>query len=172
MFLSRIEGFRSENELAQESTNPQRTRFFRALPYYFGCVVVIVGGFLRVVQAQHPSAMDWLLPALGCWLLFCMWFGKHSRVNERLERTGFLLLIFGPLVAAYVLANGYDEAMSDLSLLRGDHRVIHSTGVVEENAQLLRTTSKGVLILRIPTREVSFLTYQSFKRIDRIGSSQ
>ena len=82
------------------------------------------------------------------------------------------LFFYGPLVAALIIADGYDEAVSDLALPRGEYRIVHSTDLVEDDVQLLRATSKGVLILRVPTRDVSFLTYQSFKSIDRIGASQ
>ena len=91
---------------------------------------------------------------------------------DRLVKPWRLLLIYGPLVAAFIIADGYDEASGDLASERGEYRIVHSTGLVEADVQLLRATSKGVLILRLPTRDVSFLTYPSFNRIDRIGSSQ
>ena len=55
---------------------------------------------------------------------------------------------------------------------RGEYRIVHSTGLVEDNIQLLRALSQGVLILRVPTRDISFVAYGSFKSIDKIGSSQ
>ena len=54
----------------------------------------------------------------------------------------------------------------------GEYRIVHSDGVVEDDVQLLRATSKGVLVLRAPSRDVSFVNYESFKRIDRIGPSE
>ena len=71
--------------------------------------------------------------------------------------------MYGPLVAAFIILHGHDEAVIDLALQRGEYRIVHSTGLVEDDVQLLRALSKGVLILRVPTRDVSFLPYQSFK---------
>ena len=172
MFLSRTEGFQSEEELAQGFSKPRAIRFFRALPYRLGLAGMIVGGFLYAARADNPTAMKWLPFFVGCWIVFSKWFVRHPRVYYKLARTGRLLLFFGPAVAAYVLADGYDEASSDLVLPRGEYRIVHSTGLVEDNVQLLRALSQGVLILRVPTRDVSFLTYGSFKSIDKIGSSQ
>ena len=170
MSMSRTEEFQSEEEIAKKSSNPRRIRFLRTLPYYFGVTVMIVGGFFRVIYVDNPSAMNWLLPVSGCWIVFCMWFANHPRVIARLAKTGRLLLFMGPPLVGYIVGSGYDEAVDDLSLPRGEYRVVYSTDFFEDDIQLLRTTSKGVLVLHVRTRTVTFLTYQAFERIEHIKS--
>lgn len=115
--------------------------------------------------------MFWLLPGGECWILFSMWFRRHPHVR-RLAGTWHQLLIYGPLVAAFIIARGHDEAVRDMAVPSGEYRIVHSDGVVEDDVRLLRATSKGVLVLRVPSRDVSFVNYESFKRIDRIGPSE
>ena len=172
MFLSRTEGFQSEEEIAQRSPNPQRTRFFRDLPYYLALTLMIAGGFFYVARVDNPTAQNWVIPSMGCWIVFFRWFVRHPHVYDRLAKTGRWLLLLGPMAVALIMADGYDDAQGDLALPRGEYRIVHSADLVEDDIQLLRATSKGILILRVPTRDVSFLTYQSFKSIDRPGSSQ
>lgn len=172
MFLLRTEGFQSEEALAERSSTPPRTIVRRALPGLFFLAVTVVGGSLHLALGDNHTAKDWLMPAFGCWMVFSTWFSIHPHVHDRLAKTGRRLVQFGPMVAALIIADGYDEARKDLTLPRGEYRIVHSTGLVEDDIQLLRATSEGVLILRVPTRDVSFLTYRSFKHIDRIGSSQ
>ena len=117
--------------------------------------------------------MFWLLPGGECWILFSRWFSRHPHVRSwGLASTWHQLLIYGPLVAAFIIARGHDEAVLDMAVPSGEYRIVHSTGVVEDDVQLLRATSKGVLVLRVPSRDVSFFNYESFNRIDRIGSSE
>ena len=134
--------------------------------------VMIVGGFLHMALADNPTAKDWIMPAFGCWIVFSLWFSRHPHVYDRLGKTGRRLLLFGPFIAALIITDGYDEAQGDLALPHGEYRIVHSTGLVEDDVQLLRALSQGVFILRVPNQDVSFLTYGSFKRIDRVGSSQ
>ncbi len=176
MFLSRTEGFQSEEEIAQSSPNPKRTMFLRALPWRTLSVLMIVGGVLKTATlvwlVLNPTAMDWVTSVGLFWIVFSGWFTRHPLIFDRLKSTGRVLLVLGPFGAASIIAGGYDEAQGVLALPHGEYRIVHSDGLVEDDVQLLRAVSKGVLILRVPTRDVSFLTYPSFNRIDRIGSSQ
>ena len=172
MLTSRVEGFQTEKQLIQNSPNPRLTNFLRVGGRYLGIAGVIGGGFWYVAQAHNPLAKAWVFPVAGCWTVFSVWFFSHPRVYHGLAKTGRRLLIFGPFLAALVITDGYDEAQGDLELPHGEYRIVHSNGKVEDDVQLLRTTSNGILILRVSTRDVSFLTYPSFNRIDRIGSSQ
>ena len=99
-------------------------------------------------------------------------FVRHPVVSARLSIIGRLGLQAGPVVAAMIFLTGHWEAEGDLALSTGEYRIVHATGEVEDNVQLLRTTSKGILFLQLPARNVSFLTYSSFVRIDRVDSSQ
>ena len=176
MFLSRTEGFQSEKEIAQSSPNPQRTMYLRALSLRILPVVMIVVGVSNTASlvwlADNPTAKDWVISTFMFWMAFSVWFARHPLLVDRLKITGVLLLVLGPFGAASIIAGGYDEAQGVLALPHGEYRIVHSDGLVEDDVQLLRAVSKGVLILRVPTRDVSFFTYQSFKRIDRIGTSQ
>ena len=167
MFLSRQEGFRSEKVIVQKSPMPRFTRFFRFLPGLLFLTAVVGGGTARLLLTESHTAKEWLIPVGGCWMLFAAWFCSHPYVHARLRRTGRRLLLFGPFVAALVLAHGYDEALDDLALPHGEYRVVHSDNSVEDNIQLLRVTSPGILVLQVATRSVSFLSYESFKSIER-----
>ena len=167
MFLSRLEGFRSEEDIIQKSPMPWFTRFFRVLPGLLFLAAAVGGGSARLLLTENHRATDWLVPIGGCWIVFSTWFFSHPYMHAKLARKGRRLLLYGPIVAALVLAHGYDEALDDLALPQGEYRVVHSDDSVEVNVQLLRATSPGILILRVPSRSVSFLSYESFKRIER-----
>ena len=125
------------------------------------------------VRTGGNFAWPWLLPGGACWIIFSSWFNRHPHVRYyRPARTWAPLLVFGPVVIACILATGRDQAVRDLALQRGEYRIVHSTDLVEDDVQLLRATSKGVLILRVATRDISFFTYGSFKSIDKIGHPQ
>ena len=132
---------------------------------------MIVGGFVAAVSTEKPEAAKWLWPLNGCWIAFIGWFIRHPDMHSRLTRAGRLALMYSPFLMGYSFAHGYDAAVHDLAMPRGEYRIVHSTNLVEDNIQLLRATSKGVLILRLPAKDVSFLTYQSFKRIDWTGAA-
>ena len=130
------------------------------------------GQYMQVRTGLNPATSLMYLSA-GCWGLFVLWFFTHPPERyARLGRRIAFLLFCGPVVFAWIVAGGYDEAILDLALERGEYRIVRSNGLVEDDVQLLRALSQGVLILRVPTRDVSFLTYGSFKSIDKIGSSQ
>ena len=91
--------------------------------------------------------------------MFFRWFNDRLHMEDRLTKT---LKLFVPMYAAVIIAGGYDEALDDLTRPSGEYRIVNSNGEVEDNVQLLRATSNGILILRVPTRDISFLTYPSF----------
>ena len=129
--------------------------------------------WVRHVRLGGDFFLHWIIPGMLCWMWFSTWFSRHPHVRfYRLARTWHQLLMWGPLVIVFIIASGHDQAVIDLARQRGEYRIVHSTGLVEDDVQLLRALSQGVLILRVPTRDVSFLTYGSFKSIDRVGSSQ
>lgn len=70
MFTSRIEGFRSEEEIAEASSNPERTFFWRALPYRIALPMAIVGGLIKALYEDNPKALDWFLPLNGLWIIW------------------------------------------------------------------------------------------------------
>ena len=172
MFLSRTEGFRSEEEIIQGSRTPMRTVLWRALP----ALLVFGGSTVRLAVLlfldSELRALDWLIPAYGCWMVFFTWFSAHPHMENSLTQNGKKVLLFGPFFAALIIFSGYDEARDDLALSRGEYRIVNSNGEVEDDVQLLRATSNGILILRVPTGNISFWTYSSFNRIEPVSASQ
>ena len=149
----------------------------RRLEGYLGLTSILLASFLMAwafhVKTGGNFVSPWLIPGTACWVLFSCWFSRHPHVRfYKLSRTWDRLLMVGPLAIAVIIGFGRDQAVSDLAMQRGEYRIVHSTGLVEDNIQLLRALSQGVLILRVSTRDISFLTYGSFKSIDKIGSSQ
>ena len=171
MFTSRTEGFQSEKELAEASPNPDRTYFLRALPHWLLLLSMIVGGFIFAVSNPSFTAIRWFPFLSGCWIVFIVWFFRHPQMQEWLPRTGRLAIMFIPFWMIFSFLHGYDEALRHLALSRGEYRIIHSNGRTEDNVHLLRATFKGILILRLPDKDVSFLSYDSFKQIDWTGAS-
>ncbi len=125
-----------------------------------------------MIWADSPTTTGWIFFAMGCWMLFSPWLVGRTMVSVKLSTAGALGLQLGPLLAAVFFLNGYSEATRDLALQSGEYRIVYTTGEAENNIQLLRTTSKGILVLQVPSQEVSFLTYSSFDRIDREPLSQ
>ena len=156
---------------------PDEEKKSRRLEGYLVLTLILLASFLMAwvlhVRTGGNFVSPWLIPGTACWVLFSCWFSRHPHVRfYKLARTWDRLLMVGPLVIAVIIGLGRDQAVSDLAMQRGEYRIVHSTGLVEDDVQLLRALSQGVLILRVPTRDVSFLTYGSFKSIDRVGSSQ
>lgn len=171
MITSRIEGFRSEEEIVERSPNPRRMYFLRTLPQKLILPIICAGGLIKVVYGDNLKAMDWIIPLNAGWMIFTIWFCRHPNVKDRLQAPGHLLLMLVPFWMMFSFGHGYDEALRHLELLRGEYRIVQSNDLVEDNVHLLRATSKGILVLRLPNKEVSFLTYNSFKRIDWTGTS-
>ena len=169
MLTSRIEGFRSEEEIAEASSNPRRTSYLRILPYRIGLLLLIVGGFINAVYKENPQPIDWFLPLGAVWICFTIWYFRHP--NNRLTPAVRLVLVFVPFWGGFSFVHGYDEALKHLALSRGEYRIVQSNDLTEDNVHLLRATSKGILVLRLATKDVSFLTYDSFKRIDWTATS-
>ena len=141
----------------------------------FTVMLVALFGMAGVLHVRTGGnfAWPWLFPGGACWVIFASWFNRHPHVRYyRLARTWAPLLVYAPVVIAIIIVLGRDQAVSDLAQQRGEYRIVHSTDLVEDDVQLLRATSKGVLILRVATRDISFFTYGSFKSIDKIGYPQ
>ena len=134
---------------------------------------IFLSWFIYVKTGFNPATSLIFPWALECWGLFMVWFFTHPPGRyDRLGRKISFPLFCGPLVFAWIVAGGYDEAFADLALERGGYRIVRSNGLVEDDVQLLRATSNGVLILRVPTQDISFLTYGSFNRIEQVAPSQ
>ena len=144
MILSRIEGFRSEEEIAEASSNPRRTFYLRILPYRIGLLLVIVGGFIRAAYEESPQAMDWCVPLGGVWICFTIWFFRHP--NNRLTPAARIVLMFVPFWGIISFGHGFDEALGHLALSRGEYRIVQSNDLTEDNVHLLRATSKSLFL--------------------------
>lgn len=163
----------TDEEIAQR---PRRLKGFWGITLFI--VILFLMGLTIYVMTEYvmtdgKSASIWIIPGMTCWMVFIVWFSTHPLTRAYGPSSEWLaLLIAGPMLVAFIFVNGHDKAVTDLMLPRGEYRIVHSTGEVEDDVQLLRATSVGVLVLRVSTRDVSFLTYGSFNRIDQIGSSK
>lgn len=171
MVTARIEGFQSEDEIVQRATNPARTAFYRALPYNLFLAISILGGFAFFVFYE-PTYWHIMMFGSGIWIVFFLWFSRHPRIHSSLTRPVRLLLSFGPMFVFWAIGDGYKDAMRDLTIPYGEYRIVHKDGEIEENAQLLRVTSEGIIFLRVDNNQVSFLAYPALKRIDRVKLSE
>ena len=150
---------------------PRRLKGFWGITLFI--VILFLMGLSIYVMTDGKSAAIWVAPGSTCWMVFIVWFSTHPLTRAYGPSSEWLaLLISGPMLVAFIFVNGHDKAVTDLMLPRGEYRIVHSTGEVEDDVQLLRAISVGVLVLRVSTRDVSFLTYGSFNRIDRIAPSQ
>lgn len=172
MFLSRVEGFRSEEEIIETSPIPKFTRIFRMSPAYMIMIVFVIGGLWQLFAVDKIKALNVMLPVLGIYWAFCMWFVRHPVSYETLGIAGRRLIFWVPVISLLILSHGYDTASADLAISRGEYRVVYSTGEKEGDIHLLRSIGAGVLILRVSTKEISFLPHHSYDRIDRISSSE
>ena len=171
MFISRLEGFRSEEEIIEGAPNPRRMYLLRTLPYNLALPMIFVGGLVRAAYDDNPKATDWIIPLNAGWIMFAIWFCQHPNVRHKLPAPWRLMLMLIPFWIMFSFGHGYDEALRHFELSRGEYRIIQSNDLIEDNVHLLRATSKGILVLRLPKKEISFFTYDSFKRIDWTGDS-
>ena len=171
MFTSRIEGFRSEEEIIEGASNPRRMYLLRTHPYKVVLPIICVGGLIKAAYDGNSTATDWILPLSVGWISFTFWFFQHPNFKNRLPSPGRLLIILVPFWTMFSFSHGYDEASRHLELSRGEYRIVQSNDMIDNNVHLLRATSKGILVLRLPNKYISFLTYDSFKRIDWTGTS-
>lgn len=161
------EGSRKPND-EEIAERPRRLKGFWGITLFI--VTLFLMGLIMYVMTDGKSALIWVVPSMACWLVFTVWLSTHPLTRAYGPSSEWLsLLIAGPMLVAFIFVNGHDKAVNDLTLQSGEYRIVHSTGEVEDDVQLLRTTSKGVIVLRVSTREISFVTYESFNRIDRIG---
>ena len=132
-------------------------------------------GFIKSPSSEHSTILFWVFPSCLLWLMLVSWFLRSPLFMDKLTtKRWFVLsgaLTFIPLFVGLFFAIGVYQASVDLSFTRGNYRVVYLNDVVEDNVRLLKATSKGILILRLPGKEISFLNYHSFKRIDWTGAS-
>ena len=158
----------TDEEIAQR---PRRLKGFWGITLFI--VILFLMGLTMYVMTDGKSALIWVVPGMTCWMVFIVWSSTHPLTRAYGPSSEWqALLLAGPMLVTFIFVHGHDKAVTDLMLPRGEYRIVHSTGEVEDDVQLLRATSVGVLVLRVSTRDVSFLTYGSFNRIDRIGSSK
>ena len=173
MVVLRIEfRYRYEEKIVQRVPTPMRPWFDsrELLPasMLFGFFAASVLNVLVLSSDSELGAIEWLFLAYGCWIVFFTWF-SHPYMEDRQTKK---VTLFVPFIAAFSIVSGYDEARDDLARPSGEYRIVNSNGEVEDDVQLLRATSNGILILRVPTRDISFLTYASFNRMERVAPSQ
>ena len=103
-----------------------------------GVPLIFIGWFIYVRTGFNPATSLIFPWALECWGLFMIWFFTHPPERyDRLGRKISFLLFCGPLVFAWIVAGGYDEAAFDLASERGGYRIVRSNGLVEDDVQLL-----------------------------------
>lgn len=104
----RIEGFRSEEELAQGTRNPERTRRFRQGPHKAMTIlicIIIVTQFLFV----RSDSSWYVIFGLG-WGLAASGAVRHERVRPLLTTGSALAIVLIPFAAASIGYQGYLSA--------------------------------------------------------------
>lgn len=166
LVLSRAEGFGVDAKGSDSSWPHWIHKPITYLLYSIAGMTVIVAIGRIVFVVDNPTIAEWIFLGMGCWLALSLWFLQHPLASELLSDAVQIGVIFGPIVASSFYFNGHSAALEDLAHPSGEYRIVHTTGEIEDDVQLLRPTSKGVIILRVAVREMSFLTYSSFDRID------
>ena len=142
------------------------SRFQGLAPYIIGGTAVSAAIAQCALTADMPSVGEWALFGTGCWLILSYWFVSQPDVSAMMPLLAQIATISAGQFIAVTIMLGHSAAIKDLARPSGEHRLVYATGEVEDNVQLLRATSNGILVLRIEAREVSFLTYSSFDRVD------
>ena len=139
----------------------------------------VILNFITLPTLEHHNALSTILLSAASffvlWPIFVGWLLRGSIFLNGLTEKGRLMLngvlTLVPLLMGLFFMIGAYKASTDLSFTRGNYQVVYLNDVVEDNIRLLKSTSKGILILRLPGKEISFLNYHSFKRIDWTGAS-
>ena len=163
-------------ESASKRSSLRRRRFLSfsvsGIGYTLAGILVIRALVRIVFNVDSPTDEEWVYLLLGLVMAFFAWLGKTPLVRAKLSDAARMAVLLIPMIFQLLFISGFEEAENDLLQTSGEYRIVHKTGEVEDDVQLLRITSKGLLILRIQSREISFMTYSSLNRIDRLTSSR
>lgn len=135
--------------------------------------MMVIYTLVRIVfTVGSPTEADWVHFLLIFVMAFSAWLSNTPLARSKLSEVVRLAVLLIPFLFYALFVSAFLEAANDLLQTSGEYRIVHTTGEVEDNVQLLRITSNGILILRTQFREISFITYSSFDRIDRLASSR
>lgn len=167
IFMRRVEGGQSEEELIARSPTPRFTRAFRKSPKVLFAIlipIVIVKEFL-FSTSYHVL----FLAALGLWGLLAFSVVAHPRLGARFTPTAGRLFIMTPIVVIWVASLGYGRGNTMMRETIPTWSVELKGSGFNENRKLvgLRRFSTAAVLIE-PGRRVSVLPAESIVRADTL----
>jgi len=164
MFIRRLEGGMTEEEIVSSAKNPERTARSRDRPYKFIYWTAITG----VLMWALFGISDGLLLAFVLWLPFISWVFSHPRLGSAVSQGAFWAICFIPAIFILILTSGYVAGRSDNSTQSATHG-IHLVGISLSSdpveVQLMRTFGQWNLI-RDQDGNIAWLAREDVRRID------
>jgi len=172
LFTRRIEGGMTEEEIAQSSPHPERTRRMRNRPMtalkIFAWIALIL--YIAFGEAFREGLwITWLVlwPALGFWL------SDHPRIVQRRSPMLVLAVVLVPLVSLPIWEFGHQSGKHKLGLREPTHVLLLDQPATSHDSVVVhRFLAGGILVGELGTPGTRFVRWEAVSEVKKIGSGE
>jgi hypothetical protein len=160
-FTRRLEGFRTESEIAASFETPRRWWWAREAPWFFLPWIILFNAAIVLVMLniyQFGEAIA--LGATIIWYWGVQWYVSHQSVALFMTSSIRLgLLLFLPPIALWAFILGQASGYRDLTQPQRTYTLKLKKDEADRNVVLLRTLGVGILIRELQEKRVTFVKW-------------
>jgi hypothetical protein len=168
LFIKGTEGGKTEEEILQSSTNPEKTLEARRCPLIaikwlglLGLISLILFGNFNDITPFGVFTILWVF-----W--FCPWLFSHPLIVEQTSYWLQITIIYIPILGALMFMLGYHEAISQVSQKTSNTVVYVKNSNEKIDSILMRILDRGVLIKPMNNVNITFLPWSEIKKINTL----
>jgi hypothetical protein len=167
LFMSRVEGGLSEEEIIARSRTPRFTRAFRRSPRLFISILIPLGIVVQFLFSASEQGLFFL--ALFVWGSLSLSVVKHQRLGARFTPATRRLFVVVPLVVIWVANLGYGRGEAMLNANAPIWKIELKTVAATETRSVvgLRRFSEAAVLVE-PGRRVSVVPADSILRAEAL----
>jgi hypothetical protein len=167
LITKRMEQGMTEKEIAQSTSNPEKTEQRRDLPFIIveWTSVVAVSLFILFGQQLYRSLSAVFTMFMVFWFFIGRKLSDHPRIMERRSLWLKLIIVFAPIIIGFVFTRGYDDAIHAISQT-APNSIIYLADKEKISGVTLRNFEKGILIRKLDSNKLTFLPWLDILSID------
>lgn len=167
LITKRIEQGMTEEEIAQSTPNPEKTKQRRELPFRIAewTSIIAVALFILFGQQYYRSLTTIFTMFMVFWFFIGRKLSDHPRIMERRSLWLKLVIVFAPIIIAFVFARGYDDATLVITQTT-PNSIVYLSDKEKISGVTLRNFEKGILIRKLDSTKLTFLPWSDILSID------
>lgn len=144
VFIKRLEGGLTENQIINTSKNPKTTKFFRTLPYHIAIILFTLAVILSIFS--YDKFRHFLPAAFAIlWIEVLFWCLKHPGMKDKFKKSSALFIIFFPALCLFIWQTGKNDALNQLTSSSNTYIFkIHDGTTI--TGKLVRSLEKGYIV--------------------------